>query len=109
VLGHSRDGWFWCVWLTWKDPHLFRGIPWGSSEVLLRTAQRAHAGNRRVAYADWLDDVDTPADLAALCSLLAAGQRACGPRLHAVLQAAGMVPGWHSAPASGATSERSRA
>ena len=98
VLGPSRDGGFWCVGLTWKDPELFRDIPWGTSEVLFRTAQRAHADNRRVAYADWLDDLDAPSGLAQLCGLLAAGLPACGPHLHAALRSAGMIPAWHALP-----------
>lgn len=98
VLGPSRDGGYWCVGLTWKDPDLFRNIPWSTPDVLLRTAQRAHADNRRVAYADWLDDLDLPADLAQLCALLAAGQPACGAQMHAALQMAGIVPAWYPAP-----------
>jgi len=96
VLGPSRDGGFWCVGLTWKDPEIFQGVPWGTPETLLRTAQNAHALNRHVAYADWLDDLDTPAGLAQLCGLVAAGQPACGPHLHAALQGAGLVPAWHA-------------
>jgi hypothetical protein len=98
VLGPSRDGGFWCVGLTWKDPEIFRDIPWGTPEALLRTAQRAHADNRRIGYADWLDDLDTPAGLAQLCGLVAAGHAACGAHLHAALMAAGVVPAWHSPP-----------
>lgn len=94
VLGPSRDGGFWCLGMTWKDPEVFRDIPWGTPEVLLRTAQRAHETNRRVAYADWLDDLDTPEGLAQLCGLVAAGQPACGPQLLGVLRSLGMVPAW---------------
>lgn len=96
VLGPSRDGGFWCVGLTWKDPEIFRDIPWGTPEVLFRTAQRAHAANRRIAYADWLDDLDTPAGLAQLCGLVAAGQPACGAHTHSALQRAGLVPAWQA-------------
>lgn len=98
VLGPSRDGGFWCVGLTWKDPEIFRDVPWGTPEVLFCTAQRAHDTNRRIGYAEWLDDLDTPAGLAQLCGLVAAGHPACGAHLHAALRAAGMVPAWHSPP-----------
>jgi uncharacterized protein len=106
VLGPSRDGGYWCVGLTWKDPELFRDIPWGTSEVLMRTAQRVVDGNRRVGYADWLDDLDTPAGLAGLLAMIAAGLPACGPRAHAALQAAGLAPAWHAA--TGAVGASSR-
>jgi rSAM/selenodomain-associated transferase 1 len=102
VLGPSRDGGFWCVGLTWKDAEMFRDIPWGTSEVLMRTAQRAHDSNRQIAYTEWLDDLDTPAELALLTAMLAAGLPACGPRTHAALQAAGLVPAWHAVKVSAA-------
>lgn len=108
VLGPSRDGGFWCVGLTWKDPELFRDIPWGASDVLMRTAQRVVDGNRRVGYADWLDDLDTPAGLAELLAYLAAGVPACGPHARAALLAAGLVPGWNATSATSAAAESSR-
>lgn len=94
VLGPSRDGGYWCAGLTWKDEGIFHGIPWGTSDTLMRTAQRAHDSNRRVAYADWLDDLDTPAELAALVAMLAAGLPACGPHTHAALRDMGLAPPW---------------
>lgn len=94
VLGPSRDGGYWCAGLTWKDEGIFSGVPWGTPETLMRTAQRAHDSNRRVAYAEWLDDLDTPAELAALVAMLAAGLPACGPHAQAELRAAGLVPDW---------------
>ncbi len=100
VLGPSRDGGFWCVGLTWKDPEIFRDIPWGTPEAMYQVAARAHATNRHVAYADWLDDLDTPSQLAQLCGLVAAGQPACGPRMHAALQGAGLAPAWNAPPLS---------
>jgi hypothetical protein len=108
VLGPSRDGGYWCVGLTWKDEGIFSDIPWGTPQTLMRTAQRAHDSNRRVAYTEWLDDVDTPAELAALVALLAAGYPTCGPHTHAALQAAGLVPGWRAtAPAAEVSSPSS--
>ncbi len=103
VLGPSRDGGYWCIGLTWKDAELFRDIPWSTSQVLARTVERARDTNRKVAFAQWLDDLDTPADLATLIGATAAGRAACGPRALAALTAMRLVPGWF--PATSAAAE----
>ena len=94
VLGPARDGGYWCIGLTWKDPELFRDIPWSTSQVLARTVERATETNRKVAFAQWLDDLDTPADLASLIGVTAAGRLACGPHAHVALEAVGCIPAW---------------
>jgi len=44
-------------------PEIFRGIPWGSEDVLERTLQIAGAKNLRIELLDPLDDVDRAEDL----------------------------------------------
>jgi uncharacterized protein len=64
VLGPSRDGGYWLIGMR-RQADLFRGIPWGSTDVLARTLAQAMRQGLTVCQLEPLDDIDTPADLAA--------------------------------------------
>lgn len=63
VLGPARDGGYYLIGLRRDAPDLFRGMPWGSEEVLERTLQVARAKRMQVELLDVLFDVDRPEDL----------------------------------------------
>ncbi|MCJ8500380.1 TIGR04283 family arsenosugar biosynthesis glycosyltransferase [Desulfatitalea alkaliphila] len=65
VLGPARDGGYWLVGCR-KAADVFTGIPWGTPEVLAQTMARAQAHGLSLALLPPMDDIDTPADLAAL-------------------------------------------
>lgn len=92
VLGPAEDGGYWCVGLRRPAPELFRDVPWSTERVLGVTMERARAAGLDVAMAATLADLDTPADLARLIGLLAAGERACGEHVRAALGSLGFVP-----------------
>lgn len=67
VLGPALDGGYYLLGLA-DVPHagLFRGIAWGTEEVLAQTLARARRLRLTFATLEPLADVDRPADLAAL-------------------------------------------
>jgi rSAM/selenodomain-associated transferase 1 len=73
VLGPTPDGGYYLLALRAPQPALFERVPWGGSRVLAVTLERARAAGLRVHLLPATFDVDTPADLAALRQLLAAG------------------------------------
>jgi rSAM/selenodomain-associated transferase 2/rSAM/selenodomain-associated transferase 1 len=62
VLGPSRDGGYWLVGLRCKVD-LFQGVPWGGSQVLQRTLDKAEKLGLTVRLLELLGDVDTEDDL----------------------------------------------
>jgi hypothetical protein len=92
VLGPAEDGGYWCVGLRRPAPELFRDVPWSTERALGATMERARAAGLAVAMAATLADLDTPADLARLIGLLAAGERACGEHVRVALRSLGLVP-----------------
>jgi rSAM/selenodomain-associated transferase 2/rSAM/selenodomain-associated transferase 1 len=63
VLGPARDGGYYLIGLKRSAPGLFRGIPWGTEQVLEKTLATANEIPLRVSLLDPLDDVDRTHDL----------------------------------------------
>lgn len=68
VVGPATDGGYWLIGIAAEAadqalPWLFRGVRWGSSEVLRQTLEVAEVRDLRVALLPELADVDRPADL----------------------------------------------
>ena len=63
VIGPAEDGGYALIGLSRCDPELFRGIPWGGSEVLSETRRRIAALSWRSSELPVLWDVDRPEDL----------------------------------------------
>jgi len=68
VFGPAEDGGYWCVGLRQPLPGLFEGITWSTSTVFAQTLTRAQELDLSCMVVDTWYDVDTPADLAYLCS-----------------------------------------
>lgn len=66
VLGPASDGGYWMMGLARHDPALFTGMPWGTARVAALTRERMAALGWRVVELPVRDDLDRPADLAAL-------------------------------------------
>jgi rSAM/selenodomain-associated transferase 1 len=66
VFGPSADGGYYLVGLSWPDPRLFEGIPWGTGAVLRETVARCRAACVTYSFLPPERDVDTQADLRAL-------------------------------------------
>lgn len=66
VFGPALDGGYYLVALSSPTPALFRGIPWGTGQVLSRSLDRARAAGLRPHLLHPLQDIDTLADLAIL-------------------------------------------
>jgi rSAM/selenodomain-associated transferase 2 len=64
VIGPANDGGYYLIGLRQPTPDLFRGIPWGTEQVLERTLEVARALGIRTELLDRLDDVDRPPDIA---------------------------------------------
>ena len=62
VLGPSTDGGYWLMGLK-KKADLFRGIKWGSEQVLSQTLERAKRLGLSTLLLDPLSDVDTVEDV----------------------------------------------
>jgi rSAM/selenodomain-associated transferase 1 len=77
---------------TALSPALFSGIAWSTGSVLEETLSRAAALELRVARLAPSGDLDTPKDLDDLCSRLAAGQGAAGPRVRRLIESWGRLP-----------------
>jgi uncharacterized protein len=70
VLGPSRDGGYYLVGCNRPTPEIFQGMTWSHSGVLAQT--RANLTSLQIEYhllPTWFD-IDTPADLRHLCSML---------------------------------------
>lgn len=63
VLGPATDGGYYLIGLRRLVPELFKGINWGTSEVLRKTVAIAIYLNLAVAYLPPLSDVDRPEDI----------------------------------------------
>ncbi len=62
VLGPAEDGGYVLVGARCIAPALFRGVDWGTSEVLAQTLSRAEACNLSVYLLASRRDIDEPAD-----------------------------------------------
>ena len=74
VIGPAEDGGYYLIGLSARHPDLFRGIDWGTPEVLEKTIQEARKAHLDLAMLDELYDVDTIDDLRRLAVELKAGQ-----------------------------------
>jgi rSAM/selenodomain-associated transferase 1 len=70
VIGPSDDGGYYLIGLRAMHHALFIDMPWSTSAVLPETVRRAEALKLRVAWLPAWFDVDTPADLARLRTML---------------------------------------
>ncbi|MEM9300826.1 MAG: TIGR04282 family arsenosugar biosynthesis glycosyltransferase [Pseudomonadota bacterium] len=66
VIGPAEDGGYYLLGLRRPAPALFRGVAWGTAEVLAQTLRRAGRAGLTVTLLDPLPDVDRAADLRAL-------------------------------------------
>jgi hypothetical protein len=64
VLGPTEDGGYYLLGARRPIPELFRGIPWGTSQVLGETLARLKAARIRFALLKTDFDLDRPDDLA---------------------------------------------
>jgi hypothetical protein len=65
VIGPATDGGYYLLAVKRPDPEIFRGVPWGTPQVLTATLDRAARLGRSVRVLRTLGDVDTVEDLAA--------------------------------------------
>lgn len=79
VLGPCFDGGYYLIAMQTVMPQLFRGIEWGSERVLADTIRRAQEMDLSTALLEPWHDVDTPDDLRALRTRLAARAEANQP------------------------------
>jgi rSAM/selenodomain-associated transferase 1 len=63
VLGPAEDGGYYLIGLRRLIPELFKGIDWGTSEVLQQTVKVAQQQDLAIAYLPTLADIDRPEDL----------------------------------------------
>ena len=63
VLGPCPDGGYYLIGLRRRCPELFSGMPWGTSEVLQLTKEKAGALNLKLGLTAPWSDIDTPDDL----------------------------------------------
>jgi rSAM/selenodomain-associated transferase 1 len=63
VLGPCPDGGYYLIGLRRPCPDLFSNIPWGTSEVLGLTKEKATALNLKLGLTAPWSDIDTPDDL----------------------------------------------
>jgi rSAM/selenodomain-associated transferase 2/rSAM/selenodomain-associated transferase 1 len=63
VLGPANDGGYYLIGLRRAAEELFKGIPWGTEEVLTHTRRLAQSLGLRTFLLDPLGDVDRPEDL----------------------------------------------
>ncbi len=71
VLGPSEDGGYYLIGLRVLHRDLFDGIAWSTSQVLVKTIERAEAAGLKTACLPSWFDVDTPEDLERLKASLA--------------------------------------
>lgn len=74
VYGPAADGGYVLVGLSKPCPQLFTGIAWGENRVLKQSLAAARESFLKVAMLEIREDVDTPADLPAAETTLAAGE-----------------------------------
>jgi uncharacterized protein len=74
VYGPAADGGYVLIGLSKPCPQLFTGIAWGEDKVLKQSLAAARESFLKVAMLDIREDVDTPADLPAAETTLAAGE-----------------------------------
>ena len=72
VVGPALDGGYYLIGMHRVISECLRGMPWGSSAVLLQTLRCAQAKQCKVSLLEPWYDVDTPADLRLLRSHLTA-------------------------------------
>ncbi|HRC87413.1 MAG TPA: DUF2064 domain-containing protein, partial [Thermoanaerobaculia bacterium] len=79
VFGPAEDGGYYLVALSAKilAPALFAEIPWSSAETLAATLARCQELGLKVELLEPSPDVDTPADLGRLVSVLGQGEACC--------------------------------
>ncbi len=63
VLGPASDGGYWLIGLTGRRSSLLSGIPWGGTDVLRLTLQRAACEGLDPALLAVHSDLDRPGDL----------------------------------------------
>jgi rSAM/selenodomain-associated transferase 2/rSAM/selenodomain-associated transferase 1 len=63
VLGPANDGGYYLIGLRRPAEELFKGIPWGTEQVLAHTRRVAQSLGLRTFLLDPLGDVDRPEDL----------------------------------------------
>ena len=69
VLGPACDGGYYLIGMSRFCPELFPGnMPWGYSDVFIRTLSILNASPLRFKLLDFWYDVDRPSDLALLCA-----------------------------------------
>jgi rSAM/selenodomain-associated transferase 2/rSAM/selenodomain-associated transferase 1 len=74
VYGPAADGGYVLIGLSKPCPQLFTGIAWGGNMVLEQSLAAARESFLKVAMLEVREDVDTPADLPAAETTLAAGE-----------------------------------
>jgi len=74
VLGPAADGGYYLIGLRAPAPGLFAGIDWSTGEVLEATLARAQAAALAVHFLPPSFDVDRPADLVLLRTLVERGE-----------------------------------
>jgi rSAM/selenodomain-associated transferase 1 len=95
VLGPAGDGGYYLVGLRRDRPEIFRGVPWGSAEVLQATLRRARRTRIVVRLLRPWHDVDRVEDLVRLRRELRGRRRRLAPKsasLVARLAARGRLP-----------------
>ena len=63
VLGPATDGGYYLIGLQKEEPKLFENVPWGTSEVGIRTLEIADQLGLRWVKVESLDDVDRAEDI----------------------------------------------
>jgi rSAM/selenodomain-associated transferase 2/rSAM/selenodomain-associated transferase 1 len=58
VIGPAADGGYWLLALPSAQPHLFKDIPWSTSEVLPLTLERLEEANQEHEQLETLEDID---------------------------------------------------
>jgi hypothetical protein len=66
VIGPSADGGYYLIAVHPPHPECFERIDWGGAEVFDTTLQRAAGAGLKLIVLQQLNDIDTPADVAAL-------------------------------------------
>jgi hypothetical protein len=66
VLGPTHDGGYYLIGLSRRAPAIFRGISWGTDQVLEQTLDRAGEVGLSRTLLPQLSDLDTPEDLVRL-------------------------------------------
>jgi hypothetical protein len=93
VIGPARDGGYLLLGFRREGflPDVFRGIAWGTPEVLDKTAAVFRQRGQPVHYLPAWWDVDTPADLYGLARRLARQDSGCAPETRRILKTLGYL------------------